>query len=184
MWWGGAPSCVGKSKWILRLEGATWKVTQLPSSGRHIMRCWPIHVLSPSRLHILKSPARSRRSSSTIVCIRVRGFNGERVVPSLGARNWRASGCSIHNSSSIGDASCSTPSSCRSWPNSGGISSWSFSLGLLPLCSSKALSHLDSLLSCLSSLSIFWMSDMPSYDTILLSSFLVKFSLLVTGICF
>ena len=148
------------------------------------MRFCPVYVSSSSQLHILKSLARSQRSSSTIVCIQVRVFNEERVVLSWGALNWRAFGCSIHNSSSVKDASCSTPFSCRSWPDSGGFSSLSISLGLFPLCSSKALSRLDSLLCCLYSLSIFWMSDIPSCDTILLSSILVNFSLLVYGIFF
>ena len=184
IWQGGAPSCVGKSKWILRLEGIAWKVTQFPSSGRQIMRCLPVNVSSSSRLHIPKSPACSQRSSSTIICIWVCGFNRERVVPSSGALNWRASSYSIHNSSSVGDASSSMPSSYRSWPESGGFLSWSVTLVLIPLCSAQDLSLLSSLLCCLSSLSIFWMSNIPLCDTLFLISLLVDFSLLVNGICF
>ena len=172
---GGSPSCVGKSNWILRWEGVAWKVTQFPSSGRWIMRCHPVYVSSSSRLHILKSPARSRRSSSIIVCILVCGFARERVIPSSGALNWRASGYYIHTSSSVGDTFFSMPSSCRSWPDSGGFSSWSFSLGFCSLRSPAALSRLASLLCCLSSLSCFWMFDILPYSTILFKYSTVEF---------
>ena len=45
---GGTPSCVGKSKWILRRDGAACEVTQFPSSGRCMMRFHPVYVSSPS----------------------------------------------------------------------------------------------------------------------------------------
>ena len=181
---GGAPSCVDRSKWILRLEGTTWKVTQFNSSSQWIMRCLLVYISSSSWIHIPKSPAPSWRSSSTIVCIQVRRFNGDRVVPSWRYLNWRAYGCSIHNSSSIGDASSSTPSSYWSWPDFGGFLSWSVTLVLIPLCSAKALYLVSSLLCCLSSLSIFWTFDIPFCDTIFFISLLVNFSLLVIGIYF
>ena len=77
---GGAPSCVGYSKWILRLEAYAWSVTHFPSSGRQITIWLSSFTSSFSRLHLPNSPTLSLRSTSIMACILVLIFVRDRGI--------------------------------------------------------------------------------------------------------